>query len=44
MALEKNCDIEVQRMNVKKAEYDLFSARGVARETACVAETGCRKG
>lgn len=28
MALEKNRDIEVQRLNVKKAEYDLFSAQG----------------
>lgn len=29
MALEKNRDIEVQRMSVKKTEFDLFSAQGV---------------
>lgn len=28
MALEQNRDIEVERINVRQAEYDLFSARG----------------
>ena len=28
MALEQNCDIEVERINVRQAEYDLFAARG----------------
>lgn len=29
MALEQNRDIEVERINVRQAEYDLFSARGI---------------
>ena len=29
MALEQNRDIEVERINVRQAEYDLFSARGL---------------
>src|SRR5437870_3719435 len=28
MALEQNRDIEVERINVREAEYDLFAARG----------------
>jgi HAE1 family hydrophobic/amphiphilic exporter-1 len=28
MALEKNRDLEVERLNVQQAEYDLFAARG----------------
>ncbi|HWJ40425.1 MAG TPA: hypothetical protein VNT29_04810, partial [Candidatus Limnocylindrales bacterium] len=28
MALEQNREIEVERINVRQAEYDLFAARG----------------